>query len=166
MIKNETGMKTGKYKRVADVKWKRPQQYTEGLYAAPLKPDPDAPAPLFWLTVDRDDLLFVNSSSETLERVSATLGGLETCDDDLVTVNNGGGYVYKDVRPNEAVKLDRFSPIKDSDYVFQLTIHIVSDLFGKMKIVPPPEKGKVSGRVLIWNNKEPEKNVCVKASKK
>lgn len=148
-----------KNKRVADVKWERPQEYTEGLYAVPIPPDPDAPAPLLWLCPRGDDLFFINSTDTTLERVSATLGGFETCDDDVVTVSNGDGYTYKDVRPDEAVKIEKFCPNADSDYVFQITIHIVSGLLGKMKITPPTEKGGVSGQVLLWDNNEPGKNV-------
>jgi hypothetical protein len=151
-----------KNKRVADVKWERPQEYTEGLYAAPIPPGPDAPAPLFWLIVDGEELFFVNSTDAMLKRVSATLGGFETCDDDVVTVNNGDGYTYKDVRPNEAVKIEKFLTIEDSDWMFQITIHIVSNVLGEMKITPPMEKGKVSGQVLLWDNNEPGKNVSIK----
>ncbi len=146
-----------KNKRVAGVKWARPQEYSKGLYAAPLAPDPDAPKPLFWLKLVGEELFFVNSSTETLAMVSTSAGGFETCDDDVVTISNGEGYTYKNVNPDEAVKIESFCPVSDSDSVFQISIHIESGILGKMEITSPMEKGKVSGQVLVWDDHRGEK---------
>ena len=62
--------------------------------------------PLFWLCLAGDQLYFVNDSEETLETVSASTGGFQTCDDGVLPVR-GGGYLYHQVKPREAVKYRR-----------------------------------------------------------
>jgi hypothetical protein len=150
-----------KNKRITGVKWGSPDGYTSGMFAKRIEPDPDKPSPLFWLWEKEEGLFFINSSDTTLRTLSATIGGCETCDDEVATVNNAKGYSYKDVQQNEAVKIEKFCPIDDSDYLFQLVIEIDSDTLGKIQITPPVQKGSVSGQVLLWDNNEAGRRVDV-----
>ena len=147
--------------RIPGVEWERPAEYTSGMFAKRIEPDPDAPSPLFWLWEKEEGLFFINSSDTTLRKVAAMIGGFETCDDEVATVNNAKGYSYKDVQQNEAVKIEKFCPIDDSDYLFQLVIEIDSDTLGNIQITPPVQKGSVSGQVLLWDNNEAGRRVDV-----
>lgn len=72
-----------------------------------------------------DELYFVKDSEETLETVSASTGGFQTSDDGILPVG-GNGYVYHHVKPREAVKIEEFDPVLDSDFLFQVEIRLQS----------------------------------------
>lgn len=119
----------------------------------------DKRKPLFWLSRDGEDLFFVNDSIEILKTVGSGTGGFATADYDVVTVSDDRGYYYQQVKPGEAVKVDFFDMIYDSDFVLQTTIYLESSVYGKMELVSPAEKGGVGTVVLMWDNGELGKHV-------
>jgi len=158
-------MESKKLKRIENVLWERPVKYTPGMLAVPIPPEPDAPKPVYWVDNRGEELFFVNSSDETLNLVSAEMGGFETCDDEVVSVSNADGYIYQEIKPNEAVKIEAFDSLLDSDYVFQMYIQVNSTVRGKMRFCLPMEKGGVSNRVLLWDNGDAEKQVSIECVK-
>jgi hypothetical protein len=145
-------MSTKKNHRISNVIWERPINYTRGILAIPIPPEPDAPVPLYWLDNRNGELFFVNASNETLIKVSAELGGYETCDDDVLSVSNGSGYTYHDVKPQEAIQIEKFIAQADSDFIFQMYIEINSPSRGKQRISTPSEKGKISGQIILFDD--------------
>ncbi len=61
--------------------------------------------------------------------------------------------------PQEAVKVDEFDMIFDSDFLIQTSIYLESESYGKIQLVAPAEKGGVEEVVLLWNNGEVGKHV-------
>jgi hypothetical protein len=145
-------MSTKKHHRISNVIWERPINHTRGILAIPLPPEPDAPVPLYWLDNRNGELFFVNASNETLIKVSANLVGFETCDDDVLSVSNDSGYTYHDVKPQEAIRIEKFIDQLDSDYHFQIYIEINSPSRGKQQISTPLEKGEISGQVILFDD--------------
>ena len=121
---------------------------------------PETRIPLFYVTRDGDDVYFVNNSTETLNSVTSNSGGLQTLDDESMPVG-GPTYSYKDVKPREAVKVENYDPIYDSDYLLQLEVEISSISQG-FKIFRVIEKGGVRQTVLLWDTGEEGKGVYTK----
>ena len=71
-------------------------------------------------------------------------------------------YVYKDVMPHEAVKIDEFDMIYDSDFILQEVIRVFSKQDGCLEIYSPPGKGGIGETVLVWDTGEAGKGVMIK----
>ncbi len=133
------------------------------LYGGSLSPrKAETRTPIFWLARDRDELYFVNASKDVLDFVIADGGGFETVDDEVVTVNNVDQYEYKNVKPNDAVKVEEYDGFYDLDYLLQVSIMVQSKNYGKLEIRSPAEKGGVDETVLLWDSGESGKNVYIK----
>jgi len=147
-----------KHKRVSNkFEWVPPEK-RGSRFPGPLPPrKPETRIPLFYVTRDGDDVFFVNNSTETLISVSTNSGGLQTLDDESMPVG-GPAYSYKDVKPREAVKVENYDPIYDSDYLLQLEVEIVSITHG-VKLFRAIEKGGVRQTVLLWDTGEEGKYV-------
>jgi len=130
---------------------KRMQYDSDWRPSAINKPDKK---PLFWLDRDGEELYFINDSDEILDIVKTITGGFSTADDDVVTVSDDNGYYYEKVKPGEAVKVDEFDYIFDSDFVLQTRIYLESESHGKIELVAPAEKGGVEEIVLMWDDGE------------
>ena len=128
----------------------------------PLPPrKPEIRTPKYWLIRDEDDLYFVNNTEESIESVSSTIHGFETADDEIYTVLKKGN-IYDSVEPQEAVKLEEFDPIADSDFVLQVDIRIQLKKDVCMEVLSPSRKGGITGEtVLQWDTEEAGKGVSI-----
>ncbi len=108
--------------------------------------------PIYWLARRGLELFLVNSSDETLDLVSVGTGGCATTDDSVVSITDEVGYIYHDVKPNEAVKIDEYDDFYDLDYLLQVSLRIESKKEGVLDILTWPEKGGIGETVLMWNN--------------
>jgi hypothetical protein len=70
----------------------------------------------------------------------------------------GPSYLYKDVRPGEAVKVENYDSFYDPDFLLQLEVEISSITQG-VKIFRVIEKGGVREAVLLWDTGETGKYV-------
>jgi hypothetical protein len=120
--------------------------------------------PLLWFARKENELYLVNSSEETLDSVAAGTGGFQTVDDDCITVSskNKYKYEYKNVKPNDAVKVEKFDGFYDLDYVLQVSMRIQSKNIGCIEILTPPKKGGIGELVVLWDTMENGKNVSIK----
>jgi len=118
--------------------------------------------PVLWLARTENELYLVNSSAETLDFVGAGTGGFQTVDNDCITVATSNKYTYKNVKPNDAVKVEEFDGFYDLDYLLQVSMRIQSKNLGNIEILTPPEKGGIGEIVLLWDTMENGKNVSIK----
>jgi hypothetical protein len=65
----------------------------------------------------------VNNTPYPLISASVSVGGFCSADDDVLTVS-GQTRTYKEVKPKEAVLLDEYHLMYDSDYVLQVDIEV------------------------------------------
>ena len=117
--------------------------------------------PLFWLARKGEELFFVNSSKDTLNFVIANSGGFQTVDDDVMSVGNNDKYDYKNVKPNQAVKVEEYDGLYDLDYILQVSIKVQSKSIGCIELITPAKKGGVGETVLLWNTNENGINVSI-----
>jgi hypothetical protein len=154
--------------------WVSPQEQRTMSRLSPMPLPPHPPEyrrPIYWLATTEvsqgegapyaTELYFVNWSDETLNSVIAGSGGFQTVDDDVLSFSNDQGYVYRNVAPNEAVKVEVFDNYYDLDQMFVIAIEIRSRTQGSLRMTTGPEKGGVSEQVLLWDNSEPGKRVTV-----
>lgn len=95
------------------------------------------------------DVWFVNNSDEVLSEVRGTSGGFETADDEVA--NRAPSIAaYNDVRPGEAVVIDMYHEIYDSDFVMQIGVEIVSPALGKLTLSSDLTKNQVQEATLYW----------------
>jgi hypothetical protein len=122
-------------------------------------------SPLFWITCypsGQDaitDIFLVNSSEEFLSLVSSSTGAMVTVDDEAHS-SASEGYNYKNVSPRDAVKIDQYNVIYDSDYLLQFSVHIQSEKYGHLDFRTLPTKGKCPGEMaLLWAPGKPGRDV-------
>lgn len=118
-------------------------------------------SPVLWLARDGGELYLVNSSTETLDVVSADSGGFQTVDDDVVSITSNDGYTYKNVKPSFAIKIEEYDEYYDLDYILQVVVTIQSKNLGTIEILTLPAKGGVGETVILWDNGEAGKNVSI-----
>ena len=70
-------------------------------------------------------------------------------------------YVYKNVNPHDAVKVDEYDGFYDLDFVIQVYIQVKSRGLGCLDITSPADKGGVKETVLLWDTNESGKYVKV-----
>lgn len=87
-----------------------------------------------------------------------TRGG-QTVDDDCITVSTENRYEYKNVKPNDAVKVEEFDGYYDLDYVLQVSLKVQSKKLGSIEILTPSKKGGIDEVVLLWDTMENGKDV-------
>jgi hypothetical protein len=117
--------------------------------------------PVFYLIRYGEELYFVNDSTETLNSVSTSTGGCQTLDDgdEVMPVSSKKPlYLYEDVKPGEAVKVEHYDPYWDCDFLLQIEVEISSPVHGD-KIFRVLGKGGVASTVLLWDNGEKGKYV-------
>ncbi|GLS84690.1 hypothetical protein [Paraferrimonas haliotis] len=123
---------------------------------------PETRLPILWLARDGGELYLVNNSKEPLEFVTASSGGFQTVDDDVVSVSSSNHYEYKNVMPNEAVKVEEYDGYYDLDYILGVYIKVQSPQLGCLEIASPSAKGGIGETVLLWDSGEAAKNVSIK----
>ena len=129
-----------------------PKHLRHSGFGPPLPPrKPDPRKPLLWLSRQGADLYLINDTDETLASVSASSGGFATADDAAIPVGGDQGYFYEHVQPGDAVKVDEYDIIFDSDFLLAVYIEIHSAKFGLLKLASPAEKGGVHEAVLLWD---------------
>jgi len=117
--------------------------------------------PVFYVIRSGEELYFVNDSADTLKSVSTSTGGCQTLDDgdDVMAVSSPDPlYLYKNVKPGEAVKVEHYDPYWDSDYLLQLEVGVSSHSHGD-KIFRVVGKGGIDSAVLLWDTGEAGKYV-------
>jgi len=115
--------------------------------------------PVFYVIRKGEELYFVNESTETLNSVSTGTGGCQTLDDEVMPVSSPDPlYLYKNVKPGEAVKVEHYDPYWDSDYLLQLEVELSSPTHGN-KIFRVLGKGGIDDTVLLWDTGEAGKYV-------
>lgn len=119
---------------------------------------PEFRHPLLWLTKESNELYLVNLSGETLDFVAADSGGFVTGDDDTVALG-GVGYKYTNVKPNDAVLVEKYDYFLDHDSILNVEVTIQSKSIGCLSITTYPDKGGVHETVLLWDTLEYGKNV-------
>jgi hypothetical protein len=120
---------------------------------------PEKKNPVFYVIRDGEELYFVNDSTETLNSVSTCTGGCQTLDDEVMPVSSPDPlYLYKNVKPGEAVKVEHYDPYWDSDYLLQLEVELSSPTHGN-KIFRVLGKGGIDDTVLLWDTGEAGKYV-------
>ena len=121
---------------------------------------PENRRPILWLAREKNDVYLVNSSEETLDFVIADGGGFFIDDDDIVTFG-GKKYEYKNVKPNNAVKVEEYDDFYDSDFFLQISLRVQSQKLGCINILSPTKKGGIGETVLLWDTGESGKYVLV-----
>ena len=132
-----------------------------GLPMPPRKPEPRKPK--YWLARVDYELYFVNDSHEILDMVSGSYGGFQTCADDVNSMSSEpGNYpIYRNVMPREAVKIDEFDPIFDSDFLIQEQVSVTTSNGERTTYISPVSKGSIGETVLLWNTDELGKGVWI-----
>ncbi|ABM04205.1 hypothetical protein Ping_2476 [Psychromonas ingrahamii 37] len=120
--------------------------------------------PLLWLAREGKELYLVNSSAEIIDFVGAGTGGFQTVDDDCISVSSKKKYKYeyKNVKLNDAVKVEEFDGFYDLDYVLQVSLRIQSKNLGNIEILTSPKKGGIGETVLLWDTMENGNHVSIK----
>jgi len=139
-----------------------PLDQRKSKFGGPMTPrEKESRLPLLWLAREGNKLYLVNSSEETFDFVSAGTGGFQTVDDDCITVAAEKKYEYKNVKPNDAVKVEEFDGYYDLDYLLQVSIRIQSTNLGGIEILTLPKKGGIGETVLLWDTMENGKGVSI-----
>jgi hypothetical protein len=121
---------------------------------------------LFSLIAYGDEIYFVNDSDEILTSVSTESSGFFSVDDETtVGTEKNPGYSYADVLPSEAVKVEEYDKILDSDFVLGLDVYVESKRFGKIHIRAKSHKGGVLSQPLMWEDGSFPRGVWVEEMK-
>jgi hypothetical protein len=111
------------------------------------KPDSQS-NPLLWLKIVEGDnhecqVYFVNDASEIVTAIIPHSFGYISYDETTSPLLNNNQRTFSDVLQNEAVLIDTFHLIYDSDSYIGLSIEINSPLTGHVIITTPTSKGKI-----------------------
>lgn len=125
----------------------------------PLPPrKPETQKPLLWIAIEPqdgliEDVYLVNETGETLEAINASTVGFESLDDDYYGIS-GLDIEYKNIANNDAVKIEEYHQISDSDSVLIISIKV--KLKGKLIKLKTSSTSRTSGasgfkeEVLLW----------------
>jgi hypothetical protein len=110
--------------------------------------------PLLWLKivqgVDHDcQVYFVNDASEIVTAIIPHSFGYISYDETTSPLLNNNQRTFSDVLQNEAVLIDTFHLIYDSDSYIGLSIEINSPLTGHVIITTPTSKGKIEEQYIF-----------------
>lgn len=152
----------GEHKRLSGkFCWLPPEKRPDRIPGPPPPRKPETRKPLYFLVSENNELYFVNYSNDILTEVSSTAGGIWTVDEDcdeLVPVG-GPAYKYESVQPKEAVKIEQYDPMSDSDFIMQVKVTVSHPSLGE-KVFRAGKKGGISKEVvLLWDNGDLGKDV-------
>lgn len=148
-------MKRTSQKRVNNkFKWLPMNERLDNL-GLPLPPrKPEIKKPLLWIAIKPqndfvNDIYLVNETGNTIENVIANTGGFQTLDDDMLCIS-GPDIEYKKIVNNDAVKVEEYDKLHDSDYALEISIKV--KLNGKWSdFKTSTAKGGFKEEVLLWN---------------
>jgi hypothetical protein len=144
-----------------------PMNERKSRFGGPVSPWPaEMRRPLLWLARDGDELYLVNASGETLDDVVATGQGFAGLDAEVIEMSGTEAYDYRNVKPNDAVKIDEYDEFFDPDFILNVCVEVRSARLGTLALVSPWEKGGVSETVLLWDSGEPAKGVTIKPAER
>ncbi len=127
------------------------RSFDDGLLLFPHSRTDQSIAPVFSLARRGELLFFVNHSDKVLDYVSSEASGALATGDGDVTFADGGRYRYPDVRPREAVLLDEYDMVLDSDFYIALEVHVSSAALGLWSF-STTNKGGTGSIVLLWED--------------
>lgn len=165
-------MKTEKRLLKHDFKWVEPFQRKSRLPGND-KPHrigkPETRKPYLWLIrslpkMSISDLYLINDSGEVLEEVVSNIYGFLTDDDEIHSFSTKADYTYKDVQPGEAVRVEKYNLMYDSDYVLGLSIQITSKGLGEIEF-SNGTKGGINKAIILWDTLETGNNSSIKVPK-
>jgi hypothetical protein len=120
----------------------------------PLPPrKPEIGRPVLWIAIEPQgnfvkDIYLVNETGGILENVIASIGGLQSYDDDVFGIS-GSEIKYKNIENGDAVKIDEYDEMADSDSVLQIYLKV--KIKGKwLELKSSSLKGGFKEEVLIW----------------
>lgn len=125
-----------KQDRTMDLKWTYPE----------FPPRPVKRDVILSLMNYKGALYLINQTNETLSTVSSESFGIIL--DSALEKNPE--FFYKDVKPNESVKVEEYDGYYDLDYILGFDLYIESKSLGKVKITPPMKKGGVIAQELVY----------------
>lgn len=123
-----------------------------GLPLSPRKPE--VGKPILWIAIEpRDDFVkdiyLVNETGDILENVIASIGGFESYDDDVFGIS-GSKIKYKNIENGDAVKIDEYDEMTNSDSVLQMYLKV--KIKGKwLELKSSSAKGGLKEEVLMWD---------------
>ena len=122
--------------------------------------------PLFWLKILEGEGLncevyFVNSSEYTIKRIKPISSGYISYDDNLVPLQNNNTRYYIDIKPNEAILVDTFNKMYDSDSYLSLSLQIDSEITGNVQIATPSFRGKIPEQAIYFEKTGFAKNISI-----
>lgn len=154
-------MMTVEHKRISNYKAWLPMHLRKDRFGLSMPPrKPDLRLPLYWLASKGAEVYFVNNTDETLNSVSTSTNGFVTCDDEVAPVSSEG-YEYQNILPKEAIKIEEFDEVLDSDFSFQLSLKINSPRHGLIHLLSPLDMKNSLDVVLLWNTAEAGKHVSI-----
>ena len=106
---------------------------------------------MFWVVLKEGELFFVNESKEELDSVSSSSHGMNANYDELISCPDGAAVTYDCVEPGDAVKIEEFDQMLDSEWIAQVSITLKSAQHGHIEIRLPWERGGVGSMVLLWD---------------
>ena len=140
------------HKRIPDYPaWIPPHLQTDrlGLPVPPRKAE--LRTPLYWLSRRRMEVYFVNASSFILDKLVSDTGGTITADEDVITLTSPQ-FEYNNILPNEGVLIEFFDERADSDWHFQLSMHLHTNQNEHIQMLLPISMDDRSDIVLLWSN--------------
>lgn len=117
--------------------------------------------PLLWLSRIGRELFLVNSTGETISSVVVDKGQ-PAPQSNWPNDFGADSYQYKDIAPNEAIKVDEYDDYYDLDFLIQVRVKVTSPTFGITVLRAPLTKGGISSdTVLVWDTLEAGKHVLM-----
>ena len=111
------------------------------------------------MTLSDGSIYFVNNSKEILTRVRSDSYGF--IDDSLV--GNNPCFSYENVLVNEAVLVEQYDMVADSDFVLGFKLYIESSSLGNLCITPKASKGGVKQQSLLYDTLTTPRYVSMQA---
>ena len=152
------------HKRVTDKFCWIPHEKRTSRIPGPLPPrKPETRKPLYFLKFNAPELYFVNSSNETITSVLTKGGGIEKSylDDEEYMEVGGPDFQYDSVKPQEAIKIEQYDPIGDSDSILFIDITVFLPTSVE-KVFRVGKKGGIKNdMVLLWDNGDIGKGVSL-----
>ena len=110
------------------------------------------PENIFYLESEGCHIWFVNNSDETLTKVSSSSGGFADADDESITMEGKNPKVYKDVKPKEAVLVDKYDMFFDGDFMIEFAVDVTAPSFGQKQFKSELKKGGSPNATLLWKD--------------
>jgi len=117
---------------------------------------PEKRKPLLWVSRAepiemKSDVYLMNDSGEILDEVVSSTGGFASADDEIIPASSKSKFIYNNVQPGEAVKIEEYDLVFDSDFVLGISLQIKSKNFGELELNTPSVKGGIRETVLLWD---------------